>query len=270
MLPAESGASILVIDDDARSIRLLSEMLRSEGYRLYAALSGKEGFQRAMRQPPAMVLLDLHMPDLDGVATCRLFKGAPGLAGIPIIFLTGSGLLEDKLQAFAEGAVDYIVKPFSTAEVIARLRVHLRSKTASYKIDTAHDNSALALAPAGGVPAVDERIVSKAQAILLRDLATNMSLSDLARAVGSNERSLTEAFRRRTGLAVFEFLRQERFRGGCELLLHSHLQIGQIGAAMGFQSAAAFTYSFRMHCGMTPGQYRLNAGLALPASDDAA
>lgn len=78
----------------------------------------------------------------------------------------------------------------------------------------------------------DERIVGNAKAILLRDLGAAITLADLAHAVGTNERSLTEAFRRQTGMAVFEFLRQERFRGACELLLHSAMLIGQIGTAM--------------------------------------
>lgn len=269
-----AGRSILLIDDDAGSIRLLSEMLRSEGYRLFAALGGEEGLQRALRHPPALVLLDLHMPGLDGRATCRLFKATPSLAAVPIIFLTGSGLLDDKLHAFAEGAVDYIVKPFSAEEVVARLRVHLRIAAARAEDRPAPPDAAPASPPAApqrGAPiwqATDERIVRQAQALLLRQLGTDITLAELARAVGSNERGLTEAFRRHTGLAVFEYLRQERFRGACELLLHSRMPVGQVGAAVGFHSAAAFTFAFRSHCGMTPSQYRQSAGLGPARCDE--
>lgn len=256
---APAGQSILLIDDDAASIRLLSEMLRGEGYRLFAALNGEEGLQRALRHAPALVLLDLHMPGMDGQATCRLFKATPALAGVPIIFLTGSGLLDDKLSAFAEGAVDYIVKPFSADEVVARLRVHLRLAAARKDAPAATNTGSPSAAP--NWQHADERIVGSAKTILLRDLSAAITLADLAHAVGTNERSLTEAFRRQTGMAVFEFLRQERFRGACELLLHSAMPIGQIGIAMGFHSAAAFTFAFRSHCGMTPGRYRQTAGL---------
>ena len=262
--PAEAGGeSILLIDDDASSLRLLAEMLRHEGHRLFAALGGEEGFERALRHPPALVLLDLHMPGLDGVATCRLFKATPSLAAVPIIFLTASGLLEDKLRGFAEGAVDYIVKPFSADEVVARLRVHLRLRA-----ERPVPQAPAASEPAGGGAGwqrSDERIASQAQALLLRKLGDTVSLAELAHAVGSNERSLTEAFRRHTGMTVFEFLRQERFRGACELLLHSRVQVAQIANTMGFQSAAAFSHAFHDHCGMTPRQYRLSAGLGPPA-----
>lgn len=257
--PVSPGQSILLVDDDAGNIRLLSEMLRHEGYRLFAALGGEDGFKRALAQLPALVLLDLYMPGLDGVATCRLFKATPGLSGVPIIFLTSSGLLSDKLRAFAEGAVDYIVKPFSADEVNARLRVHLRLAAARMEQQPVTVAQSDTEAPVW--QHADECLVRKAQGLLLRDLATTIALADLAHAVGSNERSLTEAFRRHTGMSVFEFLRQERFRGACELLLHSRMPVNQISAVMGFQSAAAFSHAFRSFCGMTPGEYQQSSGL---------
>ena len=261
--PVAAGSSILLIDDDAGHIRLLSEMLSGEGHRLYAALSGEEGLRLALRQPPALVLVDRFMPGMDGVATCRLFKASASLCDIPIIFLTGSDLLEHKLHAFAEGAVDYIVKPFSADEVVARVRVHLRLAAARGKILPAP-----AAEPPGETPGwqdPEERMVRLAQGLLLRDLSATITLAELAHTVGSNERSLTEAFRRHTGMPVFEFLRQERFRGACQLLLHSPLPIGKIGELMGFKSAAAFTFAFRQHCAMTPSEYRITAGIGSAA-----
>lgn len=267
-LPAQ--ASILLIDDDACNIRLLAEMLRDADYRLFAALGGREGFERAIQMPPALVLLDLYMPGMDGRETCRLFKATPRLAGIPIIFLTGSGRLDDKLQAFAEGAVDYITKPFSADEVVARLRVHLRLAEPIRRAAQASDATCAAAAgPLPGSAATDaqawqgahERLVRRAQAHLLGDLSASPTLADLAHALGSNERSLTEAFRRHTGLAVYEYLRQERFRAACELLLHSALSLGQISERVGFKTQAAFSFAFRSQGGMTPSDYRLSAGL---------
>ena len=275
--PPPAASSLLLIDDDARNIRLLAEMLRHEGYRLFAALGGREGFDRAMQSPPALVLLDLHMPGMDGRQTCRLFKATPRLAGIPIIFLTGSGLLDDKLLAFAEGAVDYITKPFSADEVLARLRVHLRLARNGRQAVTAPEASAAQ--PADGPPiagdssnamAADERLLRKAQAYLLRDLSASPMLGDLAHALGTNERSLTEAFRRYTGLAVYEYLRQERFRAACELLLHSVMPLGQIGELVGFKTPAAFSFAFRSQSGLTPRDFRMSGGLGSDPQDKGA
>lgn len=263
--------SILVIDDNVRDVRLLSEMLRPEGYRVFAALSGEEGFKRALAHPPALLLLDLTMPGLDGRATCRLFKGTPQLSAVPVIFLTGSDMLDDKLSAFSLGAVDYITKPFSAQEVAARLRIHLRLWTG--QPGTVLGNRPVHVpgaAPAESEPprpSAGERIVRDAQALLLRDLSASLSLPDLAHAVGTNERRLTGEFRRYTGMAVFEYLRQERYRQACALLLHSGQTVGRIAEAVGFQSVAAFSFAFRKFCGLSPNQYRQSAGLTPSPGD---
>ncbi|RYG14615.1 MAG: response regulator transcription factor [Burkholderiales bacterium] len=265
--PAASR-SVLVIDDDAREIRLLSQMLRPEGYTLFAALSGEEGFKRALARRPDLVLLDMNMPGLDGRETCRLFKGAPALSTVPVIFLTASGLVDDKLSAFALGAVDYITKPFSAQEVAARLRVHLRlwvspAVPALEQSGQAASNGALEAPP--GLPG--ERLVRTAQRLLLARLSNPPGLVELAHELGTNERRLTEEFRRHAGMPVFEFLRQERHRRACELLLHSDRNIGTIAAEVGFQSMAAFSFAFRKYCGLTPSQYRQAAGVKDPVED---
>ncbi|WP_395009748.1 helix-turn-helix domain-containing protein, partial [Undibacterium sp.] len=106
-----------------------------------------------------------------------------------------------------------------------------------------------------------ERMVRKAQKLLLEDLSSALTLVELARFVGTNERRLTEEFRRYTGLPVFQYLRQERFRRACELLLHSDMQVSIIADTLGFQTAAAFSFAFRSHFGMTPSQYRQTVGM---------
>ena len=80
--------------------------------------------------------------------------------------------------------------------------------------------------------------------------------------MGTNERRLTDEFRRHTGMAVFEYLRHERHRRACELLLHSGLSVSSIASAVGFQTVPAFSFAFRKQCGLTPSQYRQSAGLA--------
>lgn len=257
--------NILIIDDNVTDIRLLSEMLRDEGYRLLAARHGREGFERAVQSRPQLVLLDLHMPVLDGHATARLFAADARVSHIPIVMLTASSALNDKLGAFNEGVVDYIVKPFSGEELAARLRVHLRrlNPTAA-RTATPDRNSA---SPAGDLlhtgTSVEDVLVTKAQRLLLSRLHEALNLSELAHQVGTNERRLTEAFRRQTGKAVFEYVRTERHRKACALLLNTSEPVAAIAEATGFGSAAAFAYAFRSRCGLTPSQYRASGGLVL-------
>lgn len=256
--------SILVIDDEPRDIHLLSEMLLAEGYQVFAALNGKQGFQRALERRPAAILLDLQMPELDGMGTLQLIKADPRLAAIPVLFLTASSMLQDKLHAFNTGAVDYITKPFSADEVLARVRVHARL---GLKMDTATQAVDGVTAPQATDPAPEEtagqRLVRKAQALIVEGLSKPINLTDLARTVGTNERRLTEEFRRYTGLAVFEYQRKLRHQTACNLLLHSDTAVGIIALQVGFSSAAAFTYSFRQYCAMTPSEFRASAGVAV-------
>ncbi|NDY93425.1 response regulator transcription factor [Ideonella livida] len=272
-------APILIVDDDPRAIRLLAQMLKDEGYRFLAARNGTEAFQRAVEHRPAAILMDLMMPGLDGHATARLMAGDPRLAEIPILFLTGSSALPDKLDAFRAGAVDYVVKPFSAPELAARLRVHVRR---GLQAGPAGHAAAGVPAPATTAPVPPQpptppttaaeapatqrglRLVTKAQALMREHLADPFDLTALAHAVGTNPRRLTDLFRAHTGLAVFEYLRAERFAEGCRLLLHTDLTIAQVAARTGFATQAAFTYSFRQRSGMTPSAYRASGGLALP------
>lgn len=255
--------SILIIDDEAQDIHLLSHMLLSEGYQLFAALNGRDGFQRALAHRPAVILLDLYMPDMDGLATARLLKSDPRLAAIPILFLTGSAALQDKLQAFTLGAVDYVTKPFSSEEVVARVRVHARLSHAQPPRPSAGKGQNLA--PATTHPMTEtsgQRLVRRAQALLIERMAQTINLTALAHEVGTNERRLTTEFRQHTGMAVFEYLRVQRLRRACELLLHTGLAVGAVGLQTGYSSAAAFSFAFRQHFGLTPSDYRTCAGVA--------
>ena len=271
-------------------IRLLSEMLRGEGYHLFAALNGRDAFNRALETRPNLVLLDLNMPELDGHATARLFAGDPRLAGIPIIMLTASNAMRDKLGAFSAGVVDYITKPFSAEEVAARLRVHLRMQFRGQSGPQSDPQSAPHWStpsspppaqthpdqePASTWPEGDMspglRMVLKAQALLVARIPEPFSLTQLARDVGTNERKLTDAFRTHTGNTAFEFLRSIRHKRACELLLHTDEAVSAIAEATGFSATAAFTFAFRQRCGLTPSQYRESGGIGLggpgPQSD---
>jgi DNA-binding response OmpR family regulator len=268
-----SSPSILLIDDDPKQIQFLAAILRRHEYRVFAALDGRDGLSKAAAKPPDLILVDLYMPDIDGQATMRLFKAHPTLQHIPLICLTVSNRLDDKLSAFEAGAVDYITKPFDPEEVLARVRVHLRlhqSGAGIAPIPVVFDAELASPAvPVDGVAQQwEERLVSQAQAILLREMATPPSLADLAQRVGTTQRHLSHEFRRQVGIAVYAWLREERHREACSRLLHTSQQLNQIGQHIGYQSAAAFTNAFRARFGMTPSEYRRAAGVRAPDGDE--
>ena len=111
--------TILVIDDEPQILRALQINLRVRGYEVYTAATGAEALQQASRHPPDLVILDLGLPDLDGV---EVIEGLRGWTSAPIIVLSGRADSTDKVAALDAGADDYVTKPFGMEELLARMR----------------------------------------------------------------------------------------------------------------------------------------------------
>ena len=120
------GESLLVVDDDPFIARLLEIELRAAGYDVRVASDGSQALAAAQERCPDLVLADVMMPNMDGFELTRRLRQDPRTAAVSIIMLTARGLSADKLEGFAIGADDYIVKPFDTPELLARIRGVLR------------------------------------------------------------------------------------------------------------------------------------------------
>jgi diguanylate cyclase (GGDEF)-like protein len=120
------GESLLVVDDDPFIARLLEIELRAAGYDVRVAADGSLALDAARERCPDLVLADVMMPNMDGFELTRRLRQDPRTAGVSVIMLTARGLSADKLEGFAIGADDYIVKPFDTPELLARIRGVLR------------------------------------------------------------------------------------------------------------------------------------------------
>lgn len=117
---------ILIVEDEPDIVRMLEYNLKKEGFRTVCASGGGEGLRRVEREHPDIVLLDLMLPEIDGLEVCRRLRQNPDTAGIPVIMLTAKGRETDKIVGLELGADDYITKPFSVAELIARIKAVLR------------------------------------------------------------------------------------------------------------------------------------------------
>jgi adenylate cyclase len=120
-----SDIDILLVDDIPDNLRVLSTILETQGYRCRKAINGTLALSAIELAPPALILLDITMPTMDGFEVCRRLKANPATEGIPVIFLTARDAEKEKEQAFALGAADYIVKPFMAYEVLLRVRHQL-------------------------------------------------------------------------------------------------------------------------------------------------
>jgi DNA-binding NtrC family response regulator len=118
-------ATLLLVDDVAANLGALSGALEKAGHRVLTALSGAAALKAAAKARPDLILLDVLMPEMDGLETCRLLKADPALAPIPVIFVTANTELESLVAGFAAGGVDYVTKPYRMDEVYARVSTHL-------------------------------------------------------------------------------------------------------------------------------------------------
>lgn len=245
---------ILIVDDQMDSVALLLTYLRGEAFDILVARDAADGLRKAIRGAPDIILLDVAMPEMDGHTACQRLKEDLRTAKIPVIFLSASTAVEDKLRGFAAGAIDYIGKPFSSEEVLARVFVHLRFKRHMERLEAAAAAEAVRAIAPGTPEGID--YVAETIAELQRNLSDWTGLSELARRVGTNEKKLTELFRRRFGMTVFEYLVDLRLETARRQLEKTGLQIQLIASGAGFGNASDFSRAFRRRYGVTPREYR--------------
>jgi signal transduction histidine kinase len=121
---------VLIVDDITKNLQVVGTILRQAGYSVIPATSGAEALEAAREKLPDLILLDLMMPEMDGLEVCRRLKADPAAREVPVIFLTASNEMEHLVSGFEVGAVDYVTKPFNPPELLARVRTHLELKHA--------------------------------------------------------------------------------------------------------------------------------------------
>jgi DNA-binding NarL/FixJ family response regulator len=145
---------VLVVDDSPATLGMLNETLERAGYTVLVAQSGASALDLVERVTPDIVLLDAVMPGLDGFEVCRRLRRIPAVASVPVIFMTGLTETEHVVMALEAGGVDYVAKPVSPEQVLARIRVHITNARLTRSARTALDVSGrflLAVDPSGRI-----------------------------------------------------------------------------------------------------------------------
>lgn len=122
---------ILIVDDDVDSLKLIGLMLQRHGYEVVAANAGGQGLAKADAERPNLIILDVMMPDMNGLEVCRRLRANPNTQGIPIIMFTAKTLIDDKVKGFEAGADDYLTKPTHPAELASRVKAVLGRSAAA-------------------------------------------------------------------------------------------------------------------------------------------
>jgi DNA-binding response OmpR family regulator len=236
-----------VVDDSAFEQRMLAELLGEYDHAVLSAYNGQQGYELAASAQPDLILLDVRMPHVDGFATCRLLKANPDTAAIPVIFVSGADAAEEKVLGLSVGAVDYVSKPFSGAELAARIQIHLR---------LARREEPAAAVASGSAASGDSVLVLAARQLIDTDLANVPTLDQIAERIGSNREKLSQVFREQMGCTVFAYIRDQRIARGAALLRETEIEIQEIALLVGFLNAGNFATAFRERNGMPPSTYR--------------
>ncbi len=174
-----SEEPILIVDDNAASLDVLFNLLGSAGFELAAAVTGEMALELIAREPPALILLDVQLPGIDGYEVCRRIKADAATSRIPVIFMTAQTDVENRLRGLSLGAVDYVTKPFQQEELLARVRAQMEIHRLSKR-----------LVNESGVRAVTE----VALAAISRDFERRVEerTADLGRALTQIEQTKTQ------------------------------------------------------------------------------
>ncbi|HBD96455.1 MAG: hypothetical protein A2015_15980 [Spirochaetes bacterium GWF1_31_7] len=137
--------NILVVDDNIENLKTLEAFFIKEGFDVRCAPNGKTALMLAQNKTPSLILLDIHMPEMNGFELCTEIKKNPFLENIPILFISAETSTDEKLKAFQFGAVDYITKPFQFEETLARVKTHIRIMTLQNELAKKNDELEISL-----------------------------------------------------------------------------------------------------------------------------
>lgn len=168
-----AGSSVLIVDDTADNLRLLTTVLKRGGLVPRPVASGKLAIEAVAVDPPALILLDVRMPEMSGLEVCRWLKRDERHKDIPIIFISGLHESDEKVEAFRMGGVDYITKPFHDQEVLARIDVQLRLRKLQQEVRFHNER-------------LEQRLSEQVKAIADAQMATIFALARLAEARDHN------------------------------------------------------------------------------------
>ena len=175
---------ILVIDDDLDSLKLIGLLIQRQGYVVSAAPGGNEGLEKASKENPDLILLDIMMPGMNGLEVCRRLRSDPNLANIPVLMFTARTQADDKMAGFEAGADDYITKPTHPAELASRIKA-LLARTTGFRRNLDISQKAKVIAVAGVIGGSGVTTLAINLSMAIAGISQETILADLVYGGGS-------------------------------------------------------------------------------------
>ena len=246
-------SQILLIVDDNKDIRTYVSDIFKKSYTVIEAENGQKGIDMAIEHIPNIIISDVMMPVLDGIALSKKLKKDERTSHIPIILLTAKTGEQNEIAGIKTGADDYITKPFS--EDLLTLKV--KNRIDNLKTLQDRFSQEIILRPKDiSVNSIEEKFLERIQFVLDTQVTeTSFSIQDFCEATGMSRMQLHRKLKALTGLTTSEFVRSERLKLAANLLTSSDINISQIGYTVGFNDHAYFSKSFKEMYDCTPSEY---------------
>jgi ligand-binding sensor domain-containing protein/signal transduction histidine kinase/DNA-binding response OmpR family regulator len=244
--------SVLVVEDNPDIIHYLRENL-ADKYTVYSASNGEEALSIVSEKQPTLVISDVMMPVMDGVAFCKKIKQNIKTCHIPIILLTAKSAVEDQIDGLEMGADDYITKPF----VMNLLEAKVGNIIKSRKRLKEYYSKSLEIQPEKmAFNNLDEELLKKAVEIVETNLSEpDLSVDFFAREMGMSRSNLHLKLKAITGESATDFIKKIRFKKATSLIEENKYSIAEISYMVGFNSPSYFSTSFKKYFGYLPTEY---------------
>ena len=253
----ENKLPTILIAEDNPDVRKYINTILIDHYNIIEAIDGEEGLDKSYEHIPDLIISDVMMPKMDGFVMCSKLKTDARTSHIPIIILTAKATIKDKVNGLGIGADDYIMKPFESEELKARiknlleqrkrLQEHFR-KHGLFKIDEQK------------ITSLDHNFIQKSIEVINNNLSnTNLSVEFLSGNLSVSKSVLNKKLSALTGETPAELIKRIRLCKAAKLIEHNTGNISEIALEVGFNNPAYFAECFRKQFGISPSQYHSNS-----------
>lgn len=244
---------LILIVEDSEDVRSYLTGLLKNDYRINEATDGEDGIKKSTEMMPDLIICDVMMPSMDGFEFCKKIKTDWQTSHIPVILLTAKASAENKIEGLETGADDYLTKPFSSTELLIRIRNLLQQrKTLREKF-----GKEIKVEPASiAVTSLDNEFLKKAFNVIEQNLSnTEFNSEAFAKEMFLSRSQLHRKLLALTGQAPGEFVRTFRLKKAASLILEKTLSVTQIAFEVGFSSPSHFTKAFRQQFNCLPTEF---------------
>ncbi|WP_310992761.1 hybrid sensor histidine kinase/response regulator transcription factor [Aequorivita marina] len=241
--------NILIVEDNPQMAAYLNELLENT-YKCTLAFNGEEALRLLQNHSYSLITSDIMMPKIDGFQLRERINTLPKHKNTPFIFISAKNLETDKIKGFSLGVADYVVKPFSKNELIARIKNLIKNKTAREQWQIKNEDML------SESESVDKKLLRKIETYILENLDNDeFKIKELSDHVGYSQRQLTRIMKQYTGLSPVKFILEIRLQKAYGLLQNkTHATLSEVRYTIGINSSSYFNRKFKERFGVPPSE----------------